>query len=245
MESSLRAVRSRTLVLLFAALAIGLGSANSRAGTASATSATGTLDTLSPRFEVLAPEPMSAFYVGQFESFLWVVTEANLPTGDDSLVLTILVDDLPVLAESLGPVSGAEQGYDWLVPDTPTDDCVWRLSLVDDFGNLGSVEAGPHSIVEEGSPAGEPAPRRLVLAPNYPNPFNPTTHFRFAVPEGGPLRLNVYDVSGREVARLWDCYREPGWWEIEWRPTHLPSGVYFARLRQGSTVLTRKVVLLK
>lgn len=241
----MNAVRSRILLPLLAALAIGLPSTASRAGTVSATSAAGAVDTHAPRFEVLAPEPLSAFYIDQIESFLWIVSEANLPTGEDSLEFTILVAGLPVLAEILPPVTGVEQGYEWLVPDAPDGECHWRLELVDDFGNAGLMEAGPHIIVDEGSAAGELAPRRLELAQNYPNPFNPATRFRFAVPEGGPLRLSVYDVKGREVARLWNGHREPGWWEVEWRPTNLSSGVYFARLQQGPTVLTRKVVLLK
>jgi hypothetical protein len=45
-------------------------------------------------------------------------------------------------------------------------------------------------------------PEKLHLAQNYPNPFNPVTKINFQLPESGPVKITVYDVTGKEVISL-------------------------------------------
>ncbi len=88
------------------------------------------------------------------------------------------------------------------------------------------------------------------LDPARPNPFNPVTTIAFALPEAGPARLAVYDVSGRLVAVLAEGVHEAGEHEAVWngRDTagrQLGSGVYFVRLETAGSVSTRKMVMVK
>ena len=57
---------------------------------------------------------------------------------------------------------------------------------------------------------------------------------RFALAEGGDVRLQVYDVSGRHLTTLVDGFRAPGEHEVAWdggtTGGKVPSGVYFARI---------------
>ena len=91
----------------------------------------------------------------------------------------------------------------------------------------------------------------FALHPNEPNPFNPLTRIRYAVPRDGEnVRLTVYDVSGREIARLVDRAGKAGHHEAIWdgrnaSGTEVSSGAYFYRLESGATTLTRKMLLLK
>ncbi|MGE5315118.1 MAG: Ig-like domain-containing protein [Acidobacteriota bacterium] len=88
-------------------------------------------------------------------------------------------------------------------------------------------------------------PGAFVLEQNYPNPFNPSTHIRFSIPSAQPVRLAVYDVLGREVARLADEPMQPGTYTMEWNAAGLPSGVYFYTLKAGSYSATKKLLLNK
>jgi flagellar hook assembly protein FlgD len=64
------------------------------------------------------------------------------------------------------------------------------------------------------------------------------------------VTIEVFDVSGRLVARLLDERREAGRHRVEWRGedargSAAPSGVYFCRMRAGSYEATRKIVLMR
>lgn len=78
-----------------------------------------------------------------------------------------------------------------------------------------------------------------------PNPFNPATTIRFSLSEATVVRLDVYDLRGRRIARLLDEPREPGFHSIDYRPTNLASGVYVLEMRAGVFRATRRMVLLK
>lgn len=88
-------------------------------------------------------------------------------------------------------------------------------------------------------------PGKFSLEQNYPNPFNPLTKIKFVIPELSVVTLKVYDLLGNEVASLINEQKEPGFYEVEFNASHLGSGVYFYRLRAGSLVASKKMILLK
>ena len=93
--------------------------------------------------------------------------------------------------------------------------------------------------------AGELVPDNYVLFPNYPNPFNPTTHLSFSLPKSGNVSMIVYDIQGREVARLVDGWRNAGSHDVTFDGDGLASGIYLVRITAGQFSQTRKMVLLK
>jgi hypothetical protein len=85
----------------------------------------------------------------------------------------------------------------------------------------------------EEEPEEEPAaaPEVVQLVQSYPNPFNPATTIRFELHEASFVTLAVYDMLGREVARLvQDDLLVEGTNEAEFLADGLASGVYFYRL---------------
>jgi len=80
------------------------------------------------------------------------------------------------------------------------------------------------------------SPYSFALHPNYPNPFNSTTIFRFSLPETEAVTLKIYNIRGQRVHTLVDKSLESGEHEVIWNGTNqagqaVASGVYVARLR--------------
>jgi len=111
------------------------------------------------------------------------------------------------------------------------------------YTNWASVWGDPPQ--KRGGSTEEPLPEVFALAQNYPNPFNPQTEIRFALPEARQVSLVVYDVTGREVARLVEGIVEAGYHKVSFDGTHLPSGIYLYRLQAGDFVETKRMALIK
>ncbi|MBI5059928.1 carboxypeptidase regulatory-like domain-containing protein [candidate division KSB1 bacterium] len=88
-------------------------------------------------------------------------------------------------------------------------------------------------------------PTSYLTARNYPNPFNPSTIINYNIPTTGTVRLAVYDVTGREVAVLFNGTQAAGSYAVNFNANGMGSGIYFYRLTAGSTSLTNKMMLLR
>jgi hypothetical protein len=91
----------------------------------------------------------------------------------------------------------------------------------------------------------EVIPTRFSIGQNFPNPFNPVTKFRFAVPKEARVTLTLYDVAGRLVRTLVDDDYEPGYHTATLSADGLASGVYFCRMASGDFSESTKLLLLK
>ncbi len=92
--------------------------------------------------------------------------------------------------------------------------------------------------------------RKLELSQNHPNPFNPSTIIRFALPRRATIQLAVYDARGNRVATLVDGEAKAGRHAVRWNGRNLrgqpvASGVYFYRLDTDDQTLTRRMILVK
>jgi hypothetical protein len=88
-------------------------------------------------------------------------------------------------------------------------------------------------------------PDEYYLYTNYPNPFNSTTTIRYDVNQMGPVELTVFDLLGREVAKLASGQHLAGSYTITWNAANLPSGTYLCRMNAGAFSQTQKVMLVK
>lgn len=89
------------------------------------------------------------------------------------------------------------------------------------------------------------SPVEYTLYSNYPNPFNPSTTIKFAVPEGSEVKLSVFNTNGEEVGVIASGYFDAGIHKVEFNAKNLPSGIYFAVLNSGGKMLRQKMILLK
>ncbi|HAY34814.1 MAG TPA: peptidase S8, partial [Bacteroidetes bacterium] len=61
---------------------------------------------------------------------------------------------------------------------------------------------------------------------NYPNPFNPTTKIDYDIPYDGKVSILLYDISGREVAKLVNEVKTAGYYTAVFNGADLASGMY-------------------
>jgi PKD repeat protein len=93
-------------------------------------------------------------------------------------------------------------------------------------------------------------PYEYALEQNSPNPFNPTTTIRYQLQRRGLVQLAVYDLLGRLIRTLVNDEQLTGSHSVVWDGTNqsrqrVSSGVYFYRMRSGSYVETKKLMLLR
>jgi len=88
-------------------------------------------------------------------------------------------------------------------------------------------------------------PMEYTLEQNYPNPFNPVTQIKFSIPTQGLVTLKIYDVTGREVAKLVDDVIAPGNYVREFNGENFASGVYFYKITAGEFTQVKKMMLVK
>ncbi len=102
-------------------------------------------------------------------------------------------------------------------------------------------------IVTEENPA---VPTHFSLHQNYPNPFNPATSIHYDLPHRAVVTLAIYDILGREVARLVDGSQHPGYHQVVWNGRtatgrEATSGIYIARLMTPEFTQHIRIVLLR
>lgn len=112
------------------------------------------------------------------------------------------------------------------------------------------IDALSGTIVGLETPNQAMLPKEMVLYPNYPNPFNPSTTIRFALPEALEVTLGIYNITGQLVRTLFSGRQAAGVHSMVWdgiddndRPA--ASGIYLCRLQAGGHSAIRKLVLVR
>ena len=150
-------------------------------------------------------------------------------------------------------VNGGGVGNDTtytLPPRPPASVDRVRVRVFDDDDNELIVEW----IVEtEGTVSVQPGPdipKYFDVSPLYPNPFNPETHFRYALPRAAEVRIVVYDMQGRLVRHLLQGFQQAGVHTAGWdgrddRLRTVSSGAYLLVVEAGTSRMVRKMMLVR
>lgn len=137
---------------------------------------------------------------------------------------------------------------------------VWSLAQTRDSRYIYmSLFAGPHlgffklsqtlltSVDERPS---YPLLQKFVLQQNFPNPFNAQTRIEFVIASKRSISLDVYGISGENIMTLFQGQKEAGNHFVIWNGKNskggdLASGIYLCRLKVGSEILIRKMLLIR
>jgi hypothetical protein len=87
------------------------------------------------------------------------------------------------------------------------------------------------------------SPLRYEIEQNFPNPFNPSTTFRYSIPKKGRVYLTIYNSLGQAVKTLVSALQPAGVYQVEWNARDFASGIYYYRLRSGDFSGTKRLIL--
>lgn len=152
------------------------------------------------------------------------------PTGSDG--------NVSVDPEFCNPVEG-----DYRVdPDGP---CAPEQS--GGCGLIGALEADCGTVNAVENPE---VPVAFSVDQNFPNPFNPVTTIRFALPTAGRTQVVVFDLRGRMVKTLVNGELAAATHVVQWsgddnhgRPA--AAGIYFYRVTSGANQEVGRMALIK
>ena len=96
----------------------------------------------------------------------------------------------------------------------------------------------------------ESKPEHFSLSQNHPNPFNPQTCIRYALPQDADVKLVIYNVLGQKVKTLVNEPQSAGYKTVWWdgndeRGDQASSGIYFYRLEADKFSEVKKMMLVK
>ena len=83
------------------------------------------------------------------------------------------------------------------------------------------------------------------LLQNYPNPFRSVTTIAFELRHAESVHLTVFNLLGKPVATLFEGRLGPGRHQVTWDASTMASGLYLYRLETGTSVVTRRMSLVR
>lgn len=79
-----------------------------------------------------------------------------------------------------------------------------------------------------------------------PNPFRDKTNIRFSLPEKGNVTIEVFDVTGKTLGKIFDSAIESdALYSAEFNAVGLPDGVYFYKITASQESYWGKMALMK
>jgi uncharacterized protein (TIGR02145 family) len=100
-------------------------------------------------------------------------------------------------------------------------------------------------ITEVGDDNEKQTPIKCSLDQNYPNPFNQMTTITYSIPKHSFVTIKIFDSLGREIIKLVNEEKQPGYYQVNFDGNNLSSGKYYYQMRTGQFVETKKLILLK
>ncbi len=94
------------------------------------------------------------------------------------------------------------------------------------------------------------APAVFTILPVYPNPFNPSTTIRYALPKTSDVLITVYDLLGRNIWSHEEVAQSAGTYSLQWNGlnkngTQAASGIYLVSFSTSGLRAVQKAALIR
>jgi len=135
------------------------------------------------------------------------------------------------------PVQGTSSETTFTVPNALEFATIyyWRVKAVNIGGESNWTPAGTFTTEV----------RETKIFSNYPNPFNNSTTLKYQLSEQLPVTIEVYDISGRRVAKIVDQEQAAGVYFVPFNAASVASGTYLLRFISGDLTDIQKLTVIK
>ena len=123
----------------------------------------------------------------------------------------------------------------------------WHVSAINEYGesdysDLAAFVTGTtFTAIDEN----KEIPNAYKLSQNYPNPFNPTTTIDYSIETASFVRLQIYDLMGRQIKTLVNRKMPAGKHTVHFSADGLNSGTYFYKINAGDFEETKRMIVIK
>jgi hypothetical protein len=173
----------------------------------------------------------------------WVV-EAKLALDDIAFGDDILFNAVNGMRIPIEPTFHDNDGSGWegnLVCSPFNEDNAYQTPTVWSSTWIGDSDI-PYVVIDDDKNI---IADKVILYPNYPNPFNPKTTIRFSLAEDQFVSLGIYNLRGQMVETLLNKTLSAGIHSFDWNAGKVASGIYLYQMQTKDKVLTRKMILMK
>jgi len=157
--------------------------------------------------------------------------------------ITIAQNQIPVSVISSGGEKSTNTSF--ILSSTVGEPFIGKAISSANQQNIGFWYVYKQSTITSVEEEQELLPTEFKLEQNFPNPFNPTTTIKYAVPQKSNVLIKIYNIAGEEVSLLVNEEKDQGWYSIRFNSTSLASGIYIYRMQAGNYISTRKMMLIK
>jgi hypothetical protein len=120
---------------------------------------------------------------------------------------------------------------------------VGGTSETDFEANADSAQSWYENYLGIANDESTPRTREFAGIRVLPNPFSSQVVISYHLTQAGRVKVDVFDITGRQVAGLLDRELEPGRVDLHWDASKLASGVYLLRLNTPAGTQTQKLVI--
>ena len=156
-----------------------------------------------------------------------------------------------VMAHYVNGQKELEGNVDYQVVNSGQTSLGVRLNKVSWFkGAIHSVKVtpavlSPTEFMEINSLSVKKVDKNQLVTKIYPNPISSSSQLTYQLEESGKVSIKIMNMLGKEVANIFDGFKNTGSHKLEINSNHLNSGLYFMVINQGNMSAVQKIVITK
>ncbi len=172
-----------------------------------------------------------------FDALDTITVEVTANTGTGSIVKVEFFSDW----NKLGEDDTSPYSFDWEGVPSGIYTITARVVRDDGFASTANIDV---EITTSTGLSGNVFPGDVDHR-IYPNPFSGSARIEFFMPRSERIEMAVYDIRGRRVKTVFNCWRNRGMHTARLTSKELSPGLYMYRLRLGDDVQTGKFMVLR